>query len=106
MAAGDHVTHLKIFQAYRSVRGDKHWCREHFINERVMLTVLETRRQLAETADRMGLPRSSCRDDTVAIRKCLLTGLFANVAQLQGDGSYRVRACVFVGIRLSVVPSC
>ncbi len=84
------MTLLKVYQTYRSFRGDRAWCREHYINTRAMQTVMETRKQLAELATRQNLPPSSCRDDSVAIRKCLLAGMFANVAQLQGDGTYRV----------------
>ena len=87
---GDHITLLKVFNAFKSMKGDKAWCREHFINARVMRTVAETRRQLLEVATRLGLPASHCQNDTAAGRKCLLAGVFANVAQLQGDGTYRV----------------
>ena len=40
---------------------------------------------------------SSCCEDTVAVRKCLVTGYFAHVARLGSDGQYRsIRGDVLV----------
>ena len=42
---------------------------------------------------------ASCQEDTVCIRKCLITGYFSNAAQLGNDGLYKtIRGSVTVGL--------
>jgi ATP-dependent RNA helicase DDX35 len=42
---------------------------------------------------------SSCADDTIAVRKCLITGYFDHAAQLKSDGKYHtIRGKVTVGV--------
>ncbi|XP_075534879.1 ATP-dependent RNA helicase DHX33-like [Dermacentor variabilis] len=66
---GDHVMLLNVYKAYKSVKGNKAWCKENFVNKKNMLKVIEIRSQLADL-------------------KCLASGLFTNVAELQKNGDY------------------
>eukprot|EP00048_Salpingoeca_helianthica_P008882 m.127599 g.127599 ORF g.127599 m.127599 type:complete len:212 (+) comp14710_c0_seq3:598-1233(+) len=89
-ADGDHGTLLNIYKAYKRENGSRQWCYDTFINARVMGTIVEVRKQLVDLCTRAGVPLESCRDDSTAYRKALLSGLFVNVATLQPDGTYKV----------------
>ncbi|XP_041354256.1 ATP-dependent RNA helicase DHX33-like [Gigantopelta aegis] len=65
---GDTVTLLNIYKAYKSARGDKHWCFENYINRRNMKMALQVRKQLREITQKQNLPLKSCGVDTTAIR--------------------------------------
>ena len=86
---GDQTTLLNALRAYTKVKGDKQWCYENFINIRAMKTVLETRKQIRDMCERRNLELSSAGEDTIGYRRCLLSGLFTNTAELQHDNSYR-----------------
>lgn len=85
---GDHVMLLNVYKAYKSVKGNKAWCKENFVNKKNMMKAIEIRSQLADLCAKSGLPSRSCGQDSSALRKCLASGLFANVAELQKNGDY------------------
>ncbi|KAJ8315572.1 LOW QUALITY PROTEIN: hypothetical protein KUTeg_007722 [Tegillarca granosa] len=85
---GDHMTLLNIYRAFKSVKGNKDWCHENFINGRNMKTATEVRRQLREICVKQEFPITSCGQDSTAIRKCLAAGFFMNAAELQREGHY------------------
>ena len=90
--SGDHMMVLRILRAFEEVPKleQKQWCRENYVNAKSMGNVLEARRQLKERCDRLGLDSElSCGDDSETILNVCITGLFANTATLQPDGSYR-----------------
>lgn len=89
-AYGDHVTLLNIFREYSNVsqNSKRTWCHEHFINMRNILYAREIRSQLEEICKKCGLTSASCGSQMDQIRKCLLTGLFMNVAELHRDKQY------------------
>lgn len=60
----------------------------NYLNARNLEYAAEVRRQLWELCERAGLLHSSCGQDMDVVRKCLLTGLFHNVAELQRDKHY------------------
>lgn len=87
---GDHLTLLNIFREYSNVGQSKKrsWCHEHFINLRNILHSREVRNQLEDICKKCGLISASCGSQTDQVRKCLLAGLFMNVAQMQRDKQY------------------
>ncbi|KAG0221002.1 ATP-dependent RNA helicase DHX8 [Mortierella sp. GBAus27b] len=100
---GDHLTLLNTLYAYESVKGDREWCRENFINSRHMRHVLDVRKQLIQFCHRVGMdPSKSCGYDLEIILKCFLTGFFQNTALLQPDGTYK---SVIGGLTVSIHPS-
>ncbi|KAG0235515.1 putative ATP-dependent RNA helicase dhr2 [Actinomortierella wolfii] len=100
---GDHLTLLNVLRAYESVKGDRDWCRENFINGRHMRHVLEVRKQLIEFCERVGInPRKSCEHDYEIVLKCFLAGFFQNAALLQPDSTYKA---VVGGLTVSIHPS-
>ncbi|KAI1304582.1 putative ATP-dependent RNA helicase dhr2 [Mortierella claussenii] len=100
---GDHLTLLNTLRAYESVKGDRDWCRENFINSRHMRHVLDVRKQLIQFCERSGMdPKRSCGHDLEIVLKCFLAGFFQNTALLQPDGTYK---SIIGGQTVSVHPS-
>lgn len=87
---GDHVTLLNIYREYTNIsqNNKRTWCHEHFINMRNILYAREIRAQLEEICKKCGLTSASCGSQMDQIRKCLLTGLFMNIAELHRDKQY------------------
>ncbi|KAF9112477.1 putative ATP-dependent RNA helicase dhr2 [Mortierella sp. AM989] len=100
---GDHLTLLNTLRAYESVKGDRDWCRENFINSRHMRHVMDVRKQLIQFCERSGMdPKKSCGHDLEIALKCFLAGFFQNTALLQPDGTYK---SIIGGQTVSVHPS-
>lgn len=98
-AYGDHVTLLNIYREYCNVgqSNKKRWCHEHFINMRNILYAREIRSQLEEICKKCRLTSASCGSQMDQVRKCLLTGLFMNVAELHRDKQYiTVSICYYL----------
>ena len=105
---GDHFTFLDAFNAYlaqcelptmtNSQRSD--WCRSHGLNQRNLDKARKVYEQLSSLVTRLGLKLGSINlrtngteysacTDTDPLTKCLLQGLFHNVARRQvHDASY------------------
>ncbi|KAF9093821.1 putative ATP-dependent RNA helicase dhr2 [Mortierella sp. AD031] len=100
---GEHLTLLNTLRAYESVKGDRDWCRENFINSRHMRHVLDVRKQLIQFAERSGMdPKKTCGHDLEIVLKCFLAGFFQNTALLQPDGTYK---SILGGLSVSIHPS-
>lgn len=89
---GDHLTLLNVYRSFTAAEREKTWCRENYLNARNLTYAREVRNQLAQICERLQLPITSCGADVDQVRKCLLTGLFANVAELQRDNAYMTLA--------------
>ncbi len=68
--------------------GSSAWCGQRALNYRALSRAAEVRKQLVGYMVKFGVPLKSCGDDTVAIRKCLCSGYFANAAGRRPDGTY------------------
>ncbi|KAG0056730.1 putative ATP-dependent RNA helicase dhr2 [Gryganskiella cystojenkinii] len=107
---GDHLTLLNTLRAYESVKGDRDWCRENFINSRHMRHVLDVKKQLIQFCERSCSPSSSfpidpkksCGHDYEIVLKCFLAGFFQNTALLQPDSTYK---SIVGGLTVSIHPS-
>ncbi|RZC39578.1 ATP-dependent RNA helicase DHX33 [Asbolus verrucosus] len=86
---GDHITLLNIYREFSNVRqNSRSWCHEHCVNMRNILQARDVRSQLEEICRKCGITISSCGSQMDQVRKCLLTGLFMNVAELHRDRQY------------------
>ncbi|EDV99052.1 ATP-dependent RNA helicase DHX33 [Drosophila grimshawi] len=86
---GDHLTLLNVFSTFQKTEKPKIWCHDNFLNIRNLTYARNVRNQLAEISGRLNLAINSCGGDNVdAVKKCLLTGLFENIALLQKEGHY------------------
>ncbi|KAF9677149.1 hypothetical protein SADUNF_Sadunf08G0077800 [Salix dunnii] len=83
------------------------WCKENFINSRSLKHACDIHRlftpfvppfflfslsQIRGHVEQMGLPISSCGDDTLQFRRCLAASFFLNAALKQPEGTYRALA--------------
>lgn len=64
------------------------WCHDNFLNTRNLSYARDVRKQLLDIAEHLNLPINSCGDNFDQVRKCLLMGLFDNIAELQRDNFY------------------
>nr|XP_023019825.1 putative ATP-dependent RNA helicase DHX33 [Leptinotarsa decemlineata] len=89
-AYGDHITLLNIFREFTNVgqTNKRNWCHEHFINMRNILHARDIRNQLEEICKKCDLTLKSCGSQMDQLRKCLVTGLFMNTAELLRDRLY------------------
>ncbi|KAF7287145.1 hypothetical protein GWI33_002518 [Rhynchophorus ferrugineus] len=87
---GDHLTLLNVYREFENIgqNNRKTWCHEHFIHMRNILYVREVRSQLQEICKKCDMRGSSCGSEMDQLRKCLLSGLFMNVAELHRDRQY------------------
>ncbi|XP_034097849.1 ATP-dependent RNA helicase DHX33 [Drosophila albomicans] len=85
---GDHLTLLNVFATFQKTDKPKVWCHDNFLNIRNLNYARNVRNQLVEICNRIGLASNSCGDNLDAVKKCLLTGLFDNMATLQKEGHY------------------
>ncbi|XP_011197201.2 ATP-dependent RNA helicase DHX33 [Bactrocera dorsalis] len=85
---GDHLTLLNVFSAFLKTEKVKLWCHDNFLNTRNLSYAREVRKQLQEIVERLDLPLNSCGNNQDQVRKCLLIGLFDNIAELQRDNTY------------------
>lgn len=86
--SGDHITLLNIYRMFSTVTQKKQWCHENFLNVRNLQYASSVRSQLADLCQRCKIPSSSCGQNMDQVRKCLVTGLFMNIAELQRERQY------------------
>lgn len=96
---GDHLTLLNIFTAYINNRSPQ-WCHQHYFNARSLAKAVSVRAQLKRYLDKFASDPSTKRhskkdDDDMGkipieerIRRCIASGLFANAARMQPDGTF------------------
>ncbi|XP_002065076.3 ATP-dependent RNA helicase DHX33 [Drosophila willistoni] len=85
---GDHLTLLNVFNAFQKTEKPKVWCHDNFLNLRNLTYARNVRNQLADISTNIGLTLSSGAN-VESQKKCLINGLFDNIAVLQKDGNYQ-----------------
>ncbi|KAL0077494.1 P-loop containing nucleoside triphosphate hydrolase protein [Phycomyces blakesleeanus] len=100
--SGDHMTFLNVWHEWRQHGKDRRWCKDNWINSKVLETASSVRSQLIDVMDKCRLPikhapkikakssksnkRKMGQDergetiDPVPILKSFLTGYFTNIA--------------------------
>ncbi|KAJ3090493.1 hypothetical protein HK102_003523 [Quaeritorhiza haematococci] len=87
---GDHISFLNVYNAFLKNRNSPKWSSSYFLNHRALTRSLSIRQQLKKYMKRFGIDVSaSCGGDTVALRKCIVSGYFSHAAKLMPDGRYR-----------------
>ncbi|CAM9865564.1 unnamed protein product, partial [Laminaria digitata] len=95
---GDLPTLLRVYEGFLKERKDPTWCRRNFVNGRSVVRAIDVRQQLAKILrERWRIdPEESCGAETSQYLRCLVAGLFSNVAMRQaatsgggGRGCYR-----------------
>lgn len=89
VAEGDHLTLINVYRAFISNKRNGQWCHSNFLNYKALCRVERVRNQFVSLLKRYEIPISSCGNDDEAIRKCIVSGFFANVAKYHPSGEYR-----------------
>lgn len=101
---GDHMTILNVWEEWYRHDKSRSWCKENYINNKVLETARNVRRQLLDVMEKLKLPirkapryevkkpnskskRSREEIDPVPILKSFLTGYFTNIANKAANRS-------------------
>ncbi len=88
---GDHLSYLNIYNSYiTNKRNASNWCTRHSLNLKNLEKADRFRYQLETQLRHLNIPTVSSSSDPIQIQKCILSGLFMNLAQGQPDGTYRL----------------
>jgi ATP-dependent RNA helicase DHX33 len=94
--SGDHMTILNVIRTYDEIEKSgnksqrKSWCRQHFVNEKVLNEAKSIREQLRQTCERLKIDwRVSCGNEDEPVLRSLAAARCQNAALLQPDKSYR-----------------
>lgn len=87
--AGDHLTLLNVYIAWKQGRMSDPWCFENFIQPRSMKRAEDVRKQLVQILERHRLRVVSCGRDTVRVRQALCSGFFRNSARKDPQEGYK-----------------
>eukprot|EP00752_Nemacystus_decipiens_P012278 g10884.t1 len=108
---GDLPTLLRVYGAFLKERKDPTWCRRNFVNGRSVARAVDVRQQLAKILrERLKIdPEESCGAEMSQYLRCLVSGLFTNVALRQpstsGGGGRRCYRTVIGGREAQIHPS-
>lgn len=90
--AGDHLTLLNVYHAWKSNGEDSQWSYDNFLNQRSLKAADSVRTQLARICGRLNVPLvSTAFEDKsyyINIRKAITAGYFMQVAHLERGGNY------------------
>ncbi|KAH8202551.1 hypothetical protein TruAng_003262 [Truncatella angustata] len=87
--AGDHLTLLNVYNAWKNSGFSNPWCFENFIQARAMRHALEVRKQIVQIMGRHRHQLSSCGRDTTKVRRALCAGFFRNSARKDPQEGYK-----------------
>ena len=99
-SVGDFITLIKVYRAFNK-EGSRSWCQENYVSERFLNQAKDIRKQLRGLCVKNDIKMSSSRD-FMNVRKCVASGMFAQSAEFQSDGSYKTLA---TGQKVRIHPS-
>ncbi|KFY56956.1 hypothetical protein V497_05871 [Pseudogymnoascus sp. VKM F-4516 (FW-969)] len=100
--AGDHLTLLNVYNAWKQANYASPWCFENFIQARSMKRAKDVRDQLANIMTRYRHAVASCGRDTARVRRALCAGFFRNAARKDPTEGYKT---LIEGTPVSLHPS-
>lgn len=86
---GDLITYLNVYNAFIESGKVRSWSDSRYLNYKGLLRAVEVRARLARILRRFEIPLVSADGDVDLVRRCIVTGFFANAAYLHPKGSYR-----------------
>ncbi len=86
--AGDFISYLKLFSAFRAARDQGRWCERNYLDERTLLEIVRIKEQLELIVSGLGVPISGggSVDDYLC---CVARGLIQFVCARQERGLFR-----------------
>jgi HrpA-like RNA helicase len=99
---GDILTLINLFIYYKSIstRDKKQFCIDNLLNEYVLSQAEEIKNKIDGMMNELGKVTKSSADDSESILRCVCSALFANVAQSNPDGTYKLLANESVSVTL------
>jgi pre-mRNA-splicing factor ATP-dependent RNA helicase DHX15/PRP43 len=86
---GDHLTLIRVFEAYVKEGMRHEWCSSNFVNPRSMRAAAEIREQLLTKFLRLGLELVSEENKkSERVRKCVTSGFFMQIACKEKNNFY------------------
>jgi ATP-dependent RNA helicase DDX35 len=94
MNVGDHITMLNVYNGFLQAKQSKSWASSHLVDSKSLVRAISIREflfaWLNSIATNLGTSGiRSCGDDTIAIRKAVVSGFFSKAAQAVADGTFR-----------------
>eukprot|EP00049_Salpingoeca_infusionum_P025957 m.22832 g.22832 ORF g.22832 m.22832 type:complete len:700 (-) comp8428_c2_seq1:20-2119(-) len=90
--AGDHLTLLNVYHAYKTARDPAQWCWDNFIQHRSLKSADDVRSQLSALMQKQGVPLKSTpfasKDYYPNLQRAMTAGFFMQVAHLERSGHY------------------
>ncbi len=85
---GDFVSYVKLFRTYTAIKNRQKFCRNSYLDERIMAEILNIKEQLEQIVADMGIPIGSggSTDDYLC---CVACGMIQFVCVRAGRESYR-----------------
>lgn len=85
---GDFVSYVKLFRTYESMKNQKRFCENNYLDERVMAEIANIKLQLEDEIRALGIPVTSggSMDDYLC---CIASGMIQFVCVREGRENYR-----------------
>jgi ATP-dependent RNA helicase DDX35 len=94
LGLGDHITLLNVYNGFLEAKQSSRWASSHLVDSKSLIRAISIREflftwlnSIANTLGSSGI--RSCGDDTVSIRKAVVSGFFSKAAQAVADGTFR-----------------
>ncbi|OHS95347.1 helicase [Tritrichomonas foetus] len=107
-ASGDHMTLVKVYEAFIKAKEPEKFCRKNFFSQRALEYAVNVRQQLVDVAKEMNVALEEDEDDedderkNNKLRKCIADALHENVAKSIDSGCYQ---CIEDGTKIWIHPS-
>ncbi len=88
---GDLLTYLNIYKEFAASGFSRSWCDSMYLQNKLMAKAKDIRDHLHKLLKSLkpdGFVFASCMDDHKTLVKCIMSGYFANAAQLKANGKY------------------
>ncbi|RWS29917.1 ATP-dependent RNA helicase DHX35-like protein [Leptotrombidium deliense] len=86
---GDLLTNLNVYNAFIAAGKVRSWADKNYLNYKGMLRAVEVRQRLQSILNRFKVKLVSAKGDVDKVRKCIVSGFFANAAYLHHSGVYK-----------------
>ena len=85
---GDFVSYVKLFRTYQSMKNQERFCKNNYLDEKVMAEIANIKQQLEEEVSALGVPVSGggSMDDYLC---CIASGMIQFVCVREGRENYR-----------------
>ena len=85
---GDFVSYVRLFRTYMSMKNQERFCKNNYLDEKVMLEIVNIKEQLEEEVAALGIPITGggSMDDYLC---CIASGMIQFVCVREGRENYR-----------------